>query len=53
MNCPKTTKIDGIASSDTALTHFAFKVPEKRFSAQIITGDEKWILYDNAKRRKS
>jgi len=34
-------------------THFTFKVPEKDFLHKIIIGDDKWISYDNRKRRKS
>jgi len=37
---------------DTALTLLS-KFREKDFLHKIITGDEKWILYDNPKRRKS
>jgi len=48
MNCPKTTKIDGV----TALTLLS-KFRKKDFLYIIITGDKKWILYDNPKRRKS
>jgi len=48
MNCPKTTKIDG----DVALTLLS-KFRKKDFLHKIITGDEKWILYDNLKCRKS
>jgi len=29
------------------------KFRKKDFLHKIITGDEKWILYDNSKRRKS
>jgi len=37
---------------DTALTLFS-KFRKKDFLHKIITGDEKWILYDNPKHRKS
>jgi len=37
---------------DTALTLLS-KFRKKDFLHKIITGDEKWILYDNPKRRKS
>ncbi|KAL6268361.1 hypothetical protein P5V15_001495 [Pogonomyrmex californicus] len=37
---------------DTALTLLS-KSRKKDFLHKIITGDEKWILYDNPKRRKS
>jgi len=37
---------------DTALTLLS-KFWKKDFLHKIITGDEKWILYDNLKRRKS
>jgi len=37
---------------DTALTLLS-KFRKKDFLHEIITGDEKWILYDNPKRRKS
>jgi len=37
---------------DTALTLLS-KFRKKIFCNKIITGDEKWILYDNPKRRKS
>ncbi|KAL6266174.1 hypothetical protein P5V15_003034 [Pogonomyrmex californicus] len=37
---------------DTALTLLS-KFGKKDFLHKIITGDEKWILYDNPKRRKS
>jgi len=37
---------------DTALTLLS-KFRKKDFLHKIIPGDEKWILYDNPKRRKS
>jgi len=37
---------------DTALT-LLLKFRKKDFLHNIITGDEKWILYDNPKRKKS
>jgi len=37
---------------DTALTLLS-KFRKKEFLHKIFTGDEKWILYDNSKRRKS
>jgi len=51
MNCPKTTKIDGMTLhfSGTLLSKFR----KKDVLHKIITGDEKWIFYDNPKRRKS
>jgi len=45
MNCPKTTKIDGVT------LHLLQR--KKDFLHKIITGIEKWILYDNPKRKKS
>jgi len=49
MNCPKTTKIDGVT-----LHSLCFQSSGKKdFLHKIITGDEKWILDDNPKRKKS
>jgi len=49
MNCPKTTKID-----DVILHSLCFQSSGKKdFLHKIITGNEKWILDDNPKRRKS
>jgi len=47
MNCPKTTKIDGVTLT------LLLKFRKKDFLHKIIKGDEKWILYDDPKRRKS
>jgi len=49
MNCPKTTKIGSVILHSLCFQSFG----KKDFRHKIITGDEKWILYDNPKRIKS
>jgi len=47
INCPKTIKIDGITPHSVCFQSSG----KKDFLHKIITGDEKWILYDNPKRK--
>jgi len=47
-NCSKTTQIDGVT-----LHSLCFQSSGKNIFCKIIIGDEKWILYDNSKHRKS
>jgi len=49
MNCAKITKVNGV----TLHTLCFQSSGKKHFLHKIITGDEKWIFYDNPKRRKS
>jgi len=49
MNCPMTTKIDGVTLHSLCIQSSG----KKDFLHKIIIGDDTWILYDNPKRRKS
>ncbi|KFD56357.1 hypothetical protein M513_02812 [Trichuris suis] len=47
--CPN---LPGKIASTRAESKLLNKQKKKSFLSQIVTGDEKWILYDNPKRRK-